>query len=138
MTLESCIVDISKGKPSMPVQNLDHINVYCANLERSRRFYSEVLGLKDGARPNFGFPGAWLYLGERPVVHLVGDRDGETPSTTGPFDHVAFEAQDFEAMRSKMATLGIDFTENEVADFKIRQLFVHDPDGVRIELNFKG
>ncbi len=83
-------------------------------------------------------PGAWLYLGGRPVVHLVGGRRGEVPLTTGPFDHIAFEAQDFQAMRSKMQALGLDFQENDVPDFKIQQLFVRDPDGVKIELNFRG
>jgi catechol 2,3-dioxygenase-like lactoylglutathione lyase family enzyme len=122
----------------MPLQNLDHFNVYCADLDRSRTFYSDVLGLHDGARPAFGIPGAWLYLGDRPVVHLVGGRDGETPLKTGPVDHIAFEAQDFQAMRERMQSLGLDFQENDVPDFKIQQLFVHDPDGVKIELNFRG
>ena len=122
----------------MPLQNLDHINVYCADLDRSRLFYTDVLGLHDGPRPAFGIPGAWLYLGDRPVVHLVGGREGEAPLKTGPFDHIAFEAQDFPGMRAKMQTLGLDFQENDVPDFKIQQLFVRDPDGVKIELNFRG
>ena len=121
----------------MPLRNLEHINVYCADLDRSRTFYAEVLGLEDGARPNFGIPGAWLYLGDRPVVHLVGGRQGEAPLKTGPFDHIAFEASDFQAMRSTLQAQGLDFQENDVPDFKIRQLFVRDPDGVRIELNFR-
>jgi catechol 2,3-dioxygenase-like lactoylglutathione lyase family enzyme len=122
----------------MPLQNLEHINVYCADLRRSRSFYTEVLGLHDGARPDFGFPGAWLYLGDRAVVHLVGGRDGEAPLKTGAFDHIAFEARDFQAMRSKIQSLGLEFQENDVPGFKIQQLFVHDPDGVKIELNFRG
>jgi catechol 2,3-dioxygenase-like lactoylglutathione lyase family enzyme len=122
----------------MPLRALEHINVYCADLERSRSFYTEVLGLSEGARPDFGFPGAWLYLGDRPVVHLVGGRRGDAPLKTGPFDHIAFEARDFQAMRSKMQALGVDFLENDVPGFKIQQWFVHDPDGVKIELNFRG
>ena len=122
----------------MPLQNLDHINVYCADLDRSIAFYTQALGLHDGPRPAFGIPGAWLYLGDRPVVHLIGGRQGEAPLMTGPFDHIAFEAQDFEAMRTKLHALGLPFQENDVPDFKIQQLFVHDPDGVKIELNFRG
>jgi catechol 2,3-dioxygenase-like lactoylglutathione lyase family enzyme len=127
-----------EGDDKMPLQNLDHINVYCADLASSRSFYANVLGLRDGSRPAFGFPGAWLYIGDRPVVHLVGGRNGEAPLKTGPFDHIAFEATDFPAMRSKMQALGLDFQENDVPDFKIKQLFVRDPDGVKIELNFRG
>ena len=122
----------------MPLRNLDHINVYCADLDRSRTFYADVLGLRDGARPAFGVPGAWLYLGDRPVVHLVGGRAGEAPLTTGPFDHIAFEADDFQTMRARLKSLDLDFQENDVPDFKIQQLFVRDPDGVKIELNFRG
>jgi catechol 2,3-dioxygenase-like lactoylglutathione lyase family enzyme len=121
----------------MALQNLDHFNVYCADLDTSRSFYAEVLGLHAGARPDFGIPGAWLYLGDRAVVHLVGGRNGETPLRTGPFDHIAFEAEDFHGMRSRMQTLGLDFQEADVPDFNLKQLFVRDPDGVKIELNFR-
>lgn len=122
----------------MALQNLDHFNVYCADLETSRAFYTEVLGLNDGARPNFGIPGAWMYLGDRAVVHLVGGREGEAPLRTGPFDHIAFEAGDFEGMRAKVQGLGLEFQEADVPDFKLKQLFLRDPDGVKIELNFRG
>ena len=60
----------------MALRSLDHVTVNCADLDRSRAFYSQALGLTDGKRPNFAFPGAWLYVGDRPVVHLVGGRDG--------------------------------------------------------------
>jgi catechol 2,3-dioxygenase-like lactoylglutathione lyase family enzyme len=122
----------------MALQNLDHFNVYCADLDSSQSFYAEVLGLHAGARPDFGIPGAWLYLGGRAVVHLVGGRDGEAPLRTGPFDHIAFEAEDFQGMRTKMQSLGLDFQEADVPDFNLKQLFVRDPDGVKIELNFRG
>jgi len=120
----------------MALQRLDHFTVNCADLDRSRAFYSRVLELRDGERPPFPFPGAWLYAGERPVVHLVGDGSGET--ATGAFDHVAFEAEDFAGTRSRFETLSIPFGENTVPGARLRQLFVHDPDGVKIELNFRG
>jgi catechol 2,3-dioxygenase-like lactoylglutathione lyase family enzyme len=122
----------------MPLQKLEHINVYCADLAISRSFYTEVLGLEDGPRPDFGIPGAWLYLGDQAVVHLVGGRHGDSPLNTGPFDHIAFEARDFQSMKAKMQALGLKIQENDVPDFKIQQLFLHDPDGVKIELNFRG
>ena len=51
---------------------LDHVNIRTARLAELRRFYVEGLGLTDGARPPFRFPGAWLYCGDQAAVHLVG------------------------------------------------------------------
>lgn len=119
----------------MALKGLDHVTVNCADLDRSRDFYSRALGLVDGDRPPFPFPGAWLYLDSRPVVHLVGGSDRTGP--TGSFDHVAFEASDFEAVRQRLKGAEIPFAENVVPGFRIRQIFLDDPDGVRIELNFR-
>ncbi len=84
----------------MALQGLDHVSVNCADLAKSRAFYAEVLGFRDGARPPFPFPGAWLYLGGRPVVHLVGDAPSRPE--TGGIDHVAFEAKDIDAVRAHL------------------------------------
>src|SRR5215472_3163067 len=84
----------SVWREKMSLTRLDHFTINCADLDRSRRFYSEVLGMADGDRPPFGFPGAWLYVGDRPVVHLVGGQNEEGISTTGSVDHVAFAAND--------------------------------------------
>jgi catechol 2,3-dioxygenase-like lactoylglutathione lyase family enzyme len=120
----------------MTLRRLDHVTVNCADLERSRTFYAQVLALRDGERPAFPFPGAWLYAGERPVIHLVGE--GAAQPSTGAFDHVAFEAEDFDGTRARFEALNIPFRESRVPAAGLRQLFVHDPDGVKIELNFRG
>ena len=118
----------------MPLKGLDHVTVNCADLARSRAFYAEVLGLIDGKRPAFPFPGAWLYAGDHPVVHLVG---GAPSGPTGSFDHVAFEASDFPATRARLAGMGVDFQENTFAAAGLSQIFLRDPDGVKLELNFR-
>ncbi len=120
----------------MALKGLDHVTVNCADLDRSRAFYAEVLGMNDGARPAFPFPGAWLYLGERPVVHLVGAAKGA--ENTGSFDHVAFEAEDFAGVRARLDEMKIDYRENAFPAARLHQLFLRDPDGVKIELNFRG
>ncbi len=122
----------------MTLQALDHFTVMCADLERSRAFYSEALGLVDGARPDIPIPGAWMYLGARPVVHLMAGPADSEARATGAFDHLAFEASDFAAVRSKLQSLDLEFQESDLPDFRLRQIFVHDPDGVKIELNFRG
>src|SRR5262245_42784238 len=95
----------------MTLTRLDHFTILCEDLDRSRKFYSDVLGMTDGDRPPFGFPGAWLYVGDRPVVHLVGGQNEEGISTTGSVDHVAFTGDDLPAMRKRFESLAIDFNE---------------------------
>ena len=121
----------------MGVESLDHVNINTSNLEACITFYEQVLGFENGARPNFGFPGAWMYCGDQPVIHIMAMPDAPK-GPTGPLDHVAFKCTDFDAMKARLADAGLDYGENDVPDFKIKQLFVHDPDGVKVELNFVG
>jgi catechol 2,3-dioxygenase-like lactoylglutathione lyase family enzyme len=86
----------------MPLNALHHITVQTDDLEATRDFYRDVLGLRVGFRPDLDFPGYWLYCGEVPVVHLVprGNAIGGGPSSdTGPFDHFAFLASDFQGVK---------------------------------------
>jgi catechol 2,3-dioxygenase-like lactoylglutathione lyase family enzyme len=123
----------------MPLMQLNHVTVRTDDLEGTRDFYHAVLGLAPGPRPPLAFPGYWLYCGESPVVHLVprsgaiGAGDG---GDTGNFDHVAFNARDFDGMLARFKELGIKFNEREVPGIKLRQLFVQDPNKVMIEINF--
>ena len=120
----------------MSLTRLDHVTINCADLVRSREFYSGVLGMTDGDRPPFGFPGAWLYVGDRPVVHLIGGQNEAGICTTGSVDHVAFAGADLPAMRSRLRSLNVEFDERGVPGRPLRQLFLKDPDGVTIEINF--
>jgi catechol 2,3-dioxygenase-like lactoylglutathione lyase family enzyme len=118
----------------MALDALDHVTLVARDLDRSVRFYEDVLGLKSGARPPFNFPGAWLYLGDRPVVHLIGGR-GATEGT-GAIDHVAFRATGLAATRGRLTKLGHSIDERTVPGQGLHQVFLRDPDGVKIELNF--
>ena len=118
----------------MPLARLDHVTVLCSDLARSRAFYAEALGLVDGDRPPFNFPGAWLWLDGHPVVHLVGGRNPGT-TETGSIDHVAFAASDLEATRARLERAGIAYRETKVPGRPLHQIFCTDPDGVKIELN---
>lgn len=119
----------------MALAELDHYNITTDDLDRSVKFYEEVLGLKIGKRPNVKIPGAWLYCGDKAVVHLVSVKHNEK-SGMGTLDHVAFRATDFDGTRANLKERGIAFSEMSLPDFKIHQIFVHDPDGVKVELNF--
>jgi len=122
----------------MPVEMLEHYTVRCASLERTRDFYRDVLGLSVGDRPNFPFKGYWLYLGGVPIVHLSETRDGpHSTGDTAALDHIAFRGLDLEATRATLRKHGLSFRENEVPGARIHQIFVPDPDGILIELNFR-
>ncbi len=118
----------------MPLDRIDHVTILCSDLARSRAFYAEALGLVDGDRPPFNFPGAWLWLGDRAVVHLIGGRE-VTSKDTGSFDHVAFAATDLDATRTRLKKAGVMFREQPIPGRPLHQLFFKDPDGVQIELN---
>jgi catechol 2,3-dioxygenase-like lactoylglutathione lyase family enzyme len=123
----------------MPVTALQHVNIRCADVERSRTFY-RLLGLIDGDRPPFASMGYWMYAGAEPVVHLVQKKVGEAVlgPGTGELDHVALGAAGLATMRAELNRHGIAFREAVVPRDGSVQLFVPDPDGVTLELNFSG
>ena len=123
---------------SMPVDALQHINIRASDVDRARDFYVRVLGLRIGDRPPFQSTGYWLYLDGHPVIHLVQKTPDEPTSarTTGAIDHIAFRGVELESTRDTLAREGIEFQEKLVPRDNSVQLFVLDPDGIRIELNF--
>jgi catechol 2,3-dioxygenase-like lactoylglutathione lyase family enzyme len=123
---------------SMSVGVLDHYNVSTRNLRETVRFYEEVLGLVNGPRPPFDFPGAWLYSEGHPVLHLndISPTDKPQRPDSGVIDHIAFGSHGFEAIKQHLTGKGVSFRVNEVPNSTRRQIFVTDPNNVLIELNF--
>ena len=124
----------------MALVGLSHYAIRLApeTVEKTAAFYVNVLGLKRGYRPPFNFPGAWLYAGDSAVVHLIGGPDPDRPADTGRLDHIAFDAKSIAEMRAHLSARGVAFEERKVPDSDLRQLFVRDPNGIRIELNYRG
>ncbi len=122
----------------MPVDRLDHYSIRTAELDATRRFFVDVLGLTEGYRPPFNFPGHWLYCGDQPIVHLIGSEKNVIASSdhTGALDHVALAASDLDGFRSRLEEFGITYDERKVPQLNVRQLFVVDPNNVKVELNF--
>lgn len=126
----------------MPLTALNHFTLRPVDLERTRTFYSEVLGLPVGYRPPLGFPGYWLYCGAVPTVHLIGPREseaGQEPRAAGPtglFDHIAFSCTELADMKGRLTARGIAFEERVVPRDRQTQLFLRDPDGIAVELNY--
>jgi catechol 2,3-dioxygenase-like lactoylglutathione lyase family enzyme len=124
----------------MAIHDLNHFNIMAAQplLDELRDFYRDVLGLEDGFRPDLGVPGYWLYADGHPVVHLIDwMRDDEPGSATSPhLDHIAFTCSDLEGMEKRLREQGAAYDRREIAQARIVQLFVKDPGGLGIELNF--
>ncbi len=138
----------------MPLDRIDHYAIRTADLEPTRDFFVDVVGLEDGPRPDFGFPGHWLYCNGVAVVHLIyfdrdsdgserfdgimGNRSAYSTDGTGSIDHVAFRASDLEGFRERLKSKNIPMRERDVPDIDVHQVFLEDPNGVTIELNFSG
>jgi catechol 2,3-dioxygenase-like lactoylglutathione lyase family enzyme len=123
----------------MPADQLEHFTLECADLDVTKNFYCDVLGLTAGFRPQMDFPGHWLYCGGVAVVHLMKREPADRPRTnTGRLDHIAFKSVDPEATLGRFRERGIPYEENKVWEIGLLQVFVHDPDGLQIELNFHG
>jgi catechol 2,3-dioxygenase-like lactoylglutathione lyase family enzyme len=119
----------------MTILGMDHYAIRTDKLEPTKAFYEQALGFAEGPRPPFKFPGYWLYCGAVPVVHLIG-RDAAGVGDTGAVDHIAFRGEDVAAMRERLTRQGIAFEERTVPKLNLTQLFMHDPNGIKIELNY--
>lgn len=122
----------------MSILGLDHINIRTAELARTTAFFTDVLGLTVGWRPAFSFNGAWLYAGDKDLVHLVEVAGPAAASKGSALDHFAFAIDDYEAAERALNAHDIVFQPSVSPDGNIRQLFVTELNGVTIELNCRG
>jgi catechol 2,3-dioxygenase-like lactoylglutathione lyase family enzyme len=117
------------------ILGLDHVNIRTTDLEKTRAFFTEVLGLTVGWRPDFSFGGAWLYAGGRDVVHLVAVTRAGGASKGSSLDHFAFAIDDYDEARRRLDAAGISYDAGASPSGGIRQLFVTELNGVTFELN---
>ena len=135
--------------------SLNHFSIRSLEIEKTTEFYCNTLGLTVGPRPSFPFPGAWLYHGDtsiwsNSVLHLIaidkndpeglkqylGDRDASSLSGSGAIDHIAFFATGLEEKIALLKGLKIPYRERTVPVLKLHQIFLDDPNGIVIELNY--
>ena len=121
----------------MAILDLDHVNIRTTDLARTQAFFTEVLGLTVGWRPDFAFPGAWLYAGDKDVVHLVEVQRRHEPSQGSALDHFAFAIDDYEDARRRLDAAGVAYRTSEAPNGGIRQFFITEANGVTFELNFR-
>lgn len=128
---------------------MEHYLVITDDIEHTKQFYCEALGLRVGFRPPLEFPGYWLYVGETPCIHIAewktytahSERQGIPVSRpaagTGAFDHIAFNAENFDEVLERLERCGVKPGQNTVTGAPLRQLFLTDPNGVKIEINVR-
>jgi catechol 2,3-dioxygenase-like lactoylglutathione lyase family enzyme len=114
------------------ITGLNHANLSTAKLQETIDFFVGVIGLKLGPRPDFAFPGAWLYAGDQAVLHLVERPQPRTPN--GALDHISFTVPDLDAATRHLDQLGIPYRVTTIPSGFGRQAFVTDPNGIKIEL----
>ena len=120
----------------MPVVGMNHFTVLTDSLERTLGFYVGLLGLSEGPRPPLGFPGAWLYADGHAVLHVIAGRPLPLEHR-GVLDHMAFTATGLGEVVARLRAARIDFDLKRQSETNAWQLFLFDPNGARVELDFE-
>lgn len=119
----------------MPVTAMNHFTILTDDVPGTIAFYRELLGLIDGPRPPFEFPGAWLYAGDAPILHVIGGRPSDE-LRAGVIDHMAFSAHDLSDTLALLTSRNVPHTCRRQAGSGVWQVFFFDPNGARVELDF--
>jgi catechol 2,3-dioxygenase-like lactoylglutathione lyase family enzyme len=134
----------------MPISHIEHFLVAADDIDATRDWYARVLGMKPGAHPDFGFPVHWMYSGDTDIVHIgpsakqageiqkkfLGRTSRNTGEGTGAIDHIAFRATGLRGMLEHLKKEKISFTQRRANGQALFQLFLYDPNGIKIELNY--
>jgi len=142
----------------MVVRRLEHCNIRTTKYAETVKFYDDLLGMKVRRAPMApaDLPPTWIYDDSGvAAIHLtpvdpndvlgsyarIGRYRGGDPNPafegSGAIDHIAFECEGFDGMRARLEGLQLAFVENAFPSAGLRQLFVQDPNGVTLELNFR-
>lgn len=133
----------------MPLTKMEHYLVLTDDIDATRDFYCKALGMHVGFRPPLEFPGYWVYVGDTPCIHIAEWRTYTAHSIaqgipvsapapgTGPVDHIAFNAHDYDEVLERLKAYGVSPASNDVPGGTLRQLFLTDPNGVKIEINVR-
>ena len=134
----------------MALERLQHALIQTVDLAATVRWWHDVLGMRPGPHPDFGFPVEWLYIGDEDVLHLTQGgaqvsanrhaylgQQSQAETGTGVIDHLAFRATDLPGTVARLRELGVEAKARRVNAQGLFQLFLFDPNGVKVELNFE-
>ena len=119
------------------IHGMNHFTITAESRVATLGFYCGLLGLKEGRRPDLGFPCAWLYAEGNPqaVLHIYWDRPMPT-GRTGVIDHMAFTSSGLKAVKARFDAEGLKYDLRQQAGAGTWQLFTFDPNGAKVELDF--
>jgi catechol 2,3-dioxygenase-like lactoylglutathione lyase family enzyme len=134
----------------MPLSHIEHFLVAADDIDATRDWYARILGMRSGPHPDFGFPVHWMYIGDVDVVHIgpssraaneaqkkyLGRTSQDAGAGTGAIDHIAFRATGLQEMLKHLNANGVAFTQRRANGQALFQVFFHDPNGIKIELNY--
>ncbi len=126
----------------MQIDKLDHVNIRTSQLDAMIDWYARVLGMKQGYRPDFPFPGAWIYTGtaldDSPAVHLIGIDDDNSVGSESKLklEHFAFKATGAASFEVKLKQLKEPFRRSDQTSIGLIQYNIWDPDGNHIHIDF--
>lgn len=134
--------------PTLPlatVHGLYHVAIKTSDLAATRKFWTRIIGLREMARPDFGYPGAWLGCpqpGGLGIIHVYAGGpalgpEGKAPAGTAAIDHLSLSCSGYRSYVSRFRDAGLDWREFIVPGTSLWQLFVYDPSGVQLELTFE-
>jgi catechol 2,3-dioxygenase-like lactoylglutathione lyase family enzyme len=121
----------------MPLLSLEHVNLRTARLEVMCSFYQNVLGLERGPRPPFDFAGAWLYCGDKPVIHLVEESAAPIPQGRLSLEHFAFAGVGLSELLGRLQASSVEYRLARLPGSGQQQVFLRDPDGNRLHVDFQ-
>ncbi len=119
----------------MPATAMNHFTVLTDQLDETVTFYRELLELEPGKRPNFKFPGAWLYSNGQAILHVIAGNKLPEPRE-GVIDHMAFSATGLVDTVERLKSRGLEYDLRRLDDANVWQLFFFDPNGAKVELDF--
>ncbi len=118
------------------IVGMNHFTVISEDTQKTLDFYVGLLGLSVGHRPDLGFPGAWLYAGgEQALLHIYFDKPVPA-QRAGVIDHMAFSATGLAEVKARFDAAGMKYDLRRQTGAGTWQLFCHDPNGARVELDF--
>jgi catechol 2,3-dioxygenase-like lactoylglutathione lyase family enzyme len=134
----------------MPISHLEHFLVAADDIDATRDWYARVLGMKSGPHPDFGFPVHWMYVDNIDIVHIgpsarqageiqkkyLGRTSQSSEQGTGALDHIAFRATGLRQMLEHLKREKVPFSQRRANGQALFQLFLYDPNGIKIELNY--
>ena len=134
----------------MPLSHIEHFLVAADDIDATRDWYARVLGMKPGPHPDFGFPVHWMYVGGVDIVHIgpsagqaneiqkkfLGRTSQDTGTGTGAIDHIAFRATGLRGMLEHLRKEKVSFSQRRANGQALFQLFLYDPNGIKVELNY--